>query len=228
MADEPSMFRAFYHAVQDTYLGRRARRPLTLDVLLDWSARLQPQMAALARYAPAAARHLRGEDIIWDLYELYALSRVSDVLSAPFQPEPAHRVPPTTLTLSLSDYEKFWESLGLTLLTPTAYHPFACEIAEVLQAPDPASPIELLELRWPGLMFGDLLIARAGAAVWAGADHARADIAPRSPLFFSYLRRYRPTIDLSMGWGHNSQWRTKFRRDYLDADRYVIVQTGVI
>jgi len=33
-------------------------------------------------------------------------------------------------------------------------------------------------------------------------------------LYFTYLRRSRPTCDLSHGWGSNSQWSTDFRRDY--------------
>jgi hypothetical protein len=35
-----------------------------------------------------------------------------------------------------------------------------------------------------------------------------------------FLRRYRATSDLSLGWGTNSQWKTDFRRDYLTATAY--------
>lgn len=39
-------------------------------------------------------------------------------------------------------------------------------------------------------------------------------MADRSPLYWTFLRRHRPTVDLSQGWGSNSQWRTGFRLDH--------------
>ena len=45
-------------------------------------------------------------------------------------------------------------------------------------------------------------------------DEINKEIAENSTLFWAFRRRNRPTEDLSVGWGHNSQWRTVFRRDY--------------
>jgi hypothetical protein len=214
-------FRDCYHSLVDAHLSGDHPRPIAIDILLDWAERLRPLMAHLARYAPADARLLRGPTIQDDLWQLYALSRVSDLISLPFQPPAADpRLQQPVPALSAMDYQAFWEALGLRLLTPSSYHPFFCEIAEVLQAPDDDAPIALRDVRWPGLMFGDLLIARAGVAVWGGAQHVRADIAPSSVLYFAHGRRYRFSNDLSHGWGSNSQWRTDFRRDYVDTDRY--------
>ena len=64
------------------------------------------------------------------------------------------------------------------------------------------------------LMIGELVFARAGVRVRAGAAHARPGVADRSTMYWEYWRRHRPTIDDSFGWGTNSQWQTAFRRDY--------------
>ncbi|MFD0531918.1 hypothetical protein ACFQ1I_43790 [Kitasatospora arboriphila] len=52
------------------------------------------------------------------------------------------------------------------------FDPFLHEIVEVEQADDPAAPIEVTEVLWPGLMLGELLFSRAGVRVRA---------APRTP-----------------------------------------------
>jgi hypothetical protein len=73
---------------------------------------------------------------------------------------------------------------------------------------------------WPGLLFGELLFSRSGVRVRAGARYAVAGVADRSTLYDVFLRRHRETIDGSVGWGHNSQWKTDFRRDYVTLDAY--------
>jgi hypothetical protein len=120
-----------------------------------------------------------------ELWELYALSRVVDMLR------------------QRADIAEFMESLGLQRIEPRPFHPFFHEVVTIAE--------ETTEL-WPGYMLGPLLIARAGCAV--KADFPK-EIAERSTLYWAFLRRNRPTNDLSLGWGSNSQWRTSFRRDYL-------------
>ena len=68
-------------------------------------------------------------------------------------------------------------------------------------------------------MLGPLVFRRAGVRVKSGAHHVRKDVAESSTLFWTWSRANRPTLDLSMGWGSNSQWRTSFRRDYIFGDR---------
>lgn len=148
-------------------------------------------------------------DLLW---ELYALSRVSDVLLTGFQPPGDHAgVWPA---VSRAEYLRLFTGLGLTPFEDTGtFDPFLHEIVEVEQAEDPDEPVRITEVVWPGMWVGSLLFGRAGVRVRAGARHAERGVADRSPLYWTYLRRYRPTVDLSQGWGHNSQWRTDFRVD---------------
>ncbi|MFI8186335.1 hypothetical protein ACIF70_38450 [Actinacidiphila glaucinigra] len=158
----------------------------------------------------------------WDpLKELYALSRVSDALLLAFQPVPDDRPDRAAgwARISRSQYLELFTGLGMTPFGGgTAFDSFLHEIVEVEQTTDPRAPIEVTGVVWPGLMLGRLLFGRAGVRVRAGAGHARRGIADRSPLYWTYLRRHRPTVDLSQGWGHNSQWRTDFRLDYRTPD----------
>ncbi|NUR91444.1 MAG: hypothetical protein HOY71_45855, partial [Nonomuraea sp.] len=76
-------------------------------------------------------------------------------------------------------------------------------------------------------LLGTLLLTRAGVRVSAGANHLVAGVADRSCLYWTYLRVQRPTNDLSMGWGSNSQWRTDFRRDHVvDGTLFYNVDAG--
>jgi hypothetical protein len=57
--------------------------------------------------------------------------------------------------------------------------------------------------------------------VRAGAAHAVPGIADRSTLQWEYWRRHRDTYDNSFWWGHNSQWKTALRRDYITGQGHV-------
>ncbi|MFE0465095.1 hypothetical protein ACFW1A_38150 [Kitasatospora sp. NPDC058965] len=149
-------------------------------------------------------------------WELYALHRVSDLLLLAHQP-PSDGPDPTGPWTGLPEreYLDLFGELGLTpIQSGVPFDPFLHEIVEVDQADDPHAPIELTGVRWPGLMLGDLLFHRAGVRIRAGAEHAERGVADRSPMYWTFRRRHRPTVDLSQGWGHNSQWRTDFRLDY--------------
>ncbi|WP_051712108.1 hypothetical protein [Streptomyces sp. NRRL S-350] len=134
------------------------------------------------------------------LQELYALGRVSDVLL--LHPELPCRL-------------RLFTALGMTPFEDaTPFDPFLHEIVEVEQAADPQAPIEVLAVRHPGLMLGELLFSRAGVRIRAGAAHAQLGVADRFPLYWTFRRADRRTHDLSHNWGGNSQWRTDFRLDY--------------
>jgi hypothetical protein len=64
------------------------------------------------------------------------------------------------------------------------------------------------------------MFARAGVRIRCHPSVARKEHAETTLLCFSYRRHRRRAADLSLGWGSNSQWRTAFRRDYLDGDRF--------
>ncbi|MEV7177526.1 hypothetical protein [Kitasatospora sp. NPDC093679] len=89
----------------------------------------------------------------------------------------------------------------MTPFSGGGFDPFLHEIVEVEQADHPAAPIEVTEVLWPGLMLGELLFSRAGVRVRAGAAHARRGAADRSPLYRTFRRRHRRTVDLSQGLG---------------------------
>jgi hypothetical protein len=107
----------------------------------------------------------------------------------------------------------------MTPIGAADFDPFFHEIVAVEQDDDPEAPVRITGTLWPGLMLGDMLFSRAGVRVRAGARHAEAGIADRSVLHEVFLRRYRATSDLSLGWGTNSQWKTDFRARLPDRDR---------
>jgi len=47
------------------------------------------------------------------------------------------------------------------------------------------------------------------------------DIINKSTLFWAHRRNSRPYEDLSVGWGSNSQWGTRFRFDILSDNSYI-------
>lgn len=61
---------------------------------------------------------------------------------------------------------------------------------------------------------GPAAVQPGGVRIRAGVAHAQRGVADRSPLYWTFRRRHRPTVDLSQGWGSNSRWRTGFRLDY--------------
>ena len=162
------------------------------------------------------------------LCELYALSRIGDVLLAPFQ-EPNDLARPDVWNLVRSDvwhelpehaaYSRFCEALEMTRVDERTFHPFFHEIVTVEIADGLEADVELVDEVWPGYMLGCLLFTRAGVRVRARAESLSTSAA-RSPLYFSWWRRNRFTIDASHWW-HNdkSQWDTEFRRDYALPDR---------
>jgi hypothetical protein len=56
---------------------------------------------------------------------------------------------------------------------------------------------------------------------------ARRPWADSSTLYWTFRRRYRSTADLSQGWGHNSQWRTSFRRDFATPAEFIYNAGGI-
>ncbi|HEX8903911.1 MAG TPA: hypothetical protein VF771_03675, partial [Longimicrobiaceae bacterium] len=145
-------------------------------------------------------------------WELYALSRVVDVLNLSFAPwrGDAWKMPEITA----EDMAAFMDGLGFERIGRPRFHPFFHEIVTVEQADDPAIEPEVVREHWPGWRLGPLLISRGGCRVRAGRDHVVKEIAETSTLYWAFARHTRPTSDLSVGWGSNSQWRTEFRRDY--------------
>lgn len=225
-------FRSLFHRLVE-YEGADAYH----EVLLPWQPQAAVTMSVLQSYGSAEA-------ILWNkeqpdtccegdhnyyscLEHLYALSRVSDMLLLPFQPVRN----PTTFPMAaysegwvpsihLEERNEWLRSLGMQQADQPTFHPFYHEIVDVDQATDPDEPITLVETLWPAFLLGHMLFCRAGVRVRGGQHFIRKDIAENSRLYWTYARHNRTAVDLSHGWGHNSQWSTDFRRDYVTQGAY--------
>lgn len=148
-----------------------------------------------------------------DLYRLYALSRLVQTLTRAFQIGPSTEDPWPGPAIDVEVFTRFFHALGLQTVTPRTYCPFDHEVVHLDTVEGPGIPI-IRQVLWPRLMLGNLLIARAGIRLHASQDVFPLQHIATSTLYWAYRRRLRPVQDLSHGWGHNSQWRTSFRRDY--------------
>jgi hypothetical protein len=200
----------WFRELYDDILQYR-RHSLFYDVLNPWIEKAQFALAELSRFRTCSPYDCTDESAQDAMWNLYALSRVNDLLLMSFQPgEAASKIP----TLTLDEYDAFFSRIGFTVVASDHFSPFHHEIVKVQQSSDDHEPIGVLERRWPGLMLGEMLFSRSGVEVIGGRKHVVKEIAEQSTLYFSYRRQHRTTNDLSMGWGSNSQWRTSFRRDY--------------
>ncbi|MCX6367034.1 MAG: hypothetical protein NTX57_10040 [Armatimonadetes bacterium] len=176
-----------------------------------------PLQWAMDEVATQAARLLvdlndyqyEGMDYVTDdgLENWYALSRVHDMLVCQLYGKHSRE-------LTKDAYVIWWEWVGLTTREPSTYHPFWHEIVELIEDDTLTEPVQIEYFFWPALTFGELLFARAGVRVRVQPELFIKTQAERHTLFFTFTRSWRPTEDLSKGWGSNSQWRTDFRRDY--------------
>lgn len=221
----------WFRELHDQILGYR-RYSLFFDVLTPWIQKAQAAIAEFERFKaclPYARNDRAAQDAMWNLY---ALSRVNDLLLLSFQ---TARAESKIATITWDEYETFFMQLGFTVVgsdefSPffheAKFSPFYHEIVQVHQSEDDQEPIRVIEHLWPALRFGDLLFSRSGVEVIGGRKHVIKDVAEQSTLYFTYRRYRRKTSDLSMGWGSNSQWRTDLRRDYRSGNMLVYNADG--
>lgn len=159
-----------------------------------------------------------------DLWRLYALSRVNDVCLLRFQPridlERSRNSPWDGPNITLERYTDTFTSLGLDIKHHDTFHPFFHEIVVAEEADNADNPITIIDTMWPCLMLGDMLFSRAGVVVRGGKNFINKNVVQSSTLYWTYRRKYKKYQDLSAGWGNNSQWRTRFRRDYFVGGYY--------
>jgi hypothetical protein len=155
-----------------------------------------------------------------DLYRLYALSRVFELLLLRFQKGHADASDWPGPALSASEFASFAEAIGLTIFHPIRYSPFHHEIVELEVSKKSLGAPVVLSTNWPCVMLGTMMFVRAGASVMANEHQLAPGVANTSTIYWAYRRKNRPSNDLSMGWGSNSQWRTCFRRDYQVGEKY--------
>ncbi|QKW22860.1 hypothetical protein HUT16_30580 [Kitasatospora sp. NA04385] len=204
----------------------------TAALLESWARRALPgyphRLAAATSYDAFTAQSAEEQDLLE--CELYALSRVADVLALEFQPPFGAGPVRDGVRLGVGREERtaFFARLGMTEVgAADGFDPFLHEIAELVPAEDPDAPVELLDVLWPGFTFGELLFTRAGVRVRAGARVAEPGWADASPMYWAHRRRGRRPVDLSHDWGSNSQWSTSHRMDFrtADGDRLNVVRT---
>jgi hypothetical protein len=148
-----------------------------------------------------------------DLWRLYALARVNETLLLRFQRGRADGNDWPGPDVALDEYLRFFESLGLTIVEASSFSPFYHEIVEVQETEDEEQPVCVRATVWSCLMLGNMIFSRAGVRVSGGRRVIHKEVAESSTLYWAYRRKNRPHQDLSHGWGSNSQWRTRFRRD---------------
>lgn len=203
---EVPWFRDLYQEI-NSYCGNA----LFHEVLCRWIDKGQTATAAFRHFASPTPYDPTDEAAQFSMWNLYALSRVNDLLLASFQ----QAVDGTIPTVTLCEYETFFTRLGFQVGVSDNFAAIHDEIVEVRQVDEPGQPLEIVGHRWPSVMWGDMVFSRSGAEVIGGLNHVIKGVAETSTLYFTFRRQNRGTDDLSMGWGHNSQWRTNFRRDYL-------------
>lgn len=149
-----------------------------------------------------------------ELWQLYAASRVFELLALRFQKGCADGSDWPGPPISEEEFAEFSRRVGLDVLHPDLYSPFHHEVVELSSTAESDQPVRISKYHWPCLMLGPLLFMRAGVTVSASPRVLAPKVADRSTLYWAYRRKSRPYQDLSLGWGSNSQWRTSFRRDY--------------
>jgi hypothetical protein len=207
----------------------------------NWFVESVRRFRELADFARAVPCQRGNESLFERLTELYAFSRVRDLLAFGLQPLPrsptdrlkAHnywlsRSEPVFAPITTDGYRSFIEAVGAEPIVEKKFQPFFHEIVSVEPAVQIDAPIEIISHMWPAAVLGDLLLGRGGVTVRAGSNLVVPNVGERSTLYFEYWRRGRVTSDLSMGWGSNSQWGTEFRRDYLTDRRFVYNFDGTV
>jgi hypothetical protein len=220
-------FRGLYYQLVEAGASRTCVDALLADITVDRKVR-----DGLAILEPYRYFHgpIPGSDVDLDRRErmraFYALSRVSDYLLLSFQGRVGEAPPIPSITQR--QYIDLFEAFGFQRITEQAYSPFFHEIVEVIATDNKGAGIEIDHTFWPGLMFGDLLFARAGVRIRCHPSRIRKEYAETTLLCFAYLRYRRRAADLSLNWLGMSQWRTEFRLDYVDGNVYRFNVDGAV
>lgn len=221
----PHEARALFEAISDERIPPgRLFDDVMVPAMPNWSG-FAGQYARYRRLASAPPFRDGAHQWLDDSWTFYALSRVFEWLTIGAQDQASlGRDDPDWpragdfSALPRGQLLHFFGAFGMQpMATRRAYHPFFHEIAAAVRDPALSDAVLVEDEVWPGLWFGDLVFARAGVRVRCGPGAPVVPaVAVRSTLYFAWTRVYRPTCDLSHGWGSNSQWATSFRRDYVD------------
>jgi len=186
------------------------------DLLERWPGQNPDECRWLAEFIqrPGGADDCKSDATAEDLCKLYAAWRVASTLLLRFQAGRADGTDYRGPAISVEGYQLFHEAVGFRVPEVGSFHPFFHEIIGVQQRSPAGTPVEVVEQVWPPLMLGDMIFCRAGCIVSGGEAYVVKDVAERSKLYWTFRPKDRPCADQSHGWGSNSQWRTRLRRDY--------------
>ncbi|MDL2302874.1 hypothetical protein LJC28_00590 [Dysgonomonas sp. OttesenSCG-928-D17] len=125
---------------------------------------------------------LENKDIaIEDSWELYALSRVLDIMTLRFQlnnkADGNNWLGPE---LKLKEYENFINLLGLTLKENIEYNSFYCEIINAIDGND---DFKIIENYHPPIILGNLLIKKGGVKITLNTQKYNLSIINNSTLY---------------------------------------------
>jgi hypothetical protein len=163
-----------------------------------------------------------------DLSCLYALSRLTSLLLLRFQKVRADGTDYLGPEITIEDFLAYHLHLGFKVHESTGFHPIVYEIGEMRTLEDDLAPLVLLDINWPCLTLDNLIYCRGNVNVQSGSSYATKNVAESSKMYWAYRRKDRAFADQSHGWGHNSQWRTAFRRDYINGDDFCYNVDGVL
>lgn len=154
-----------------------------------------------------------------DIWELYALNRVLDVLTLQFQTN-NHADGSEWLgtKISVLDYIEFNHLIGLETFTPESFDTFDCEIIDVHAG---TRDFQIIEQFFPAVKLKNLIIKRAGVKLALNPTLYDLELINQAAIYWTFWRKNRKYFDLSQGWGSNSQWRTDFRLDLETKDHFI-------
>jgi hypothetical protein len=154
---------------------------------------------------------------------MYALTRVLDVLTLRFQPDNSADGDWPGPALTVSEYTSFVELIGLKVETPRVFDHFNCEI---LEAQKGQNDFEIIECCFPTVKLKGLVIKRGGVKILLNPLTYDLALVNKASIYWAFRRKNRKYLDLSQGWGSNSQWRTNFRVDIETATGYIYNKKG--
>jgi hypothetical protein len=153
------------------------------------------------------------------IWEFYALTRVLDILTLRFQTNnKADGSDWLGPEFSLSEYIAFIDLIGLDAIVPKSFDTFDCEIIE---AQEGQNDFHISECCFPAVKLENLIIKRAGVKIMLNSQDYNLTLINNASIYWTYRRKNRKCLDLSQGWGSNTQWSTDFRIDVETKDSFV-------
>ncbi len=108
------------------------------------------------------------------------------------------------------EYIEFNKLIGLDIETPKLFDTFTCEIIE---AQNGENDFQVIQCLFPAIKLKNIIIKRAGVKILLSADKYDLTLINDATIYWTFRRKNRKYLDLSHGWGSNSQWRTNLRLD---------------